>query len=1151
VATPARAADYVGLGDSYSSGTGTASSYSGNCERTNLAYPVLIDAQLPGSGVNLSCSGARTYNITTDAQSPENPQPQLQLTGLGPDTDYVTLQIGGNDAGFVDTVIACGNPFSDCDAAVDQAEQQGATELPPKLAATYDAVRAKAPNATIVVVGYPRLFRPGQSCNTFFSANDITRLNEAADLLDSLVRTAARDKGFAYVSAVQKFIGHGACDSDEWINGLGTSNSFGNSYHPKPVGHQNGYFPIVLAGIQGVPDTPIDSKPAALSNTANPSFGFHSTVANSTFQCQLDGGGYSPCTSPRQYTGLSQGSHTFNVRATNANGDVDQFPSTHTWTIDTVAPSAVIGSGPTAGSTVSSSSANFGFSSNDGTATLLCKRDAQAFQSCTTSTSQAYSSLADGPHTFTLQATDPAGNVTTASRTWNIDTTAPVTTINSGPADPTPETTAELSFNVDDTEATTECRLDSADEEDWAPCTSPVSYGDPTPLVDGEHTFEVRGKDAVNNTGTAATYTWRVDSTAPGVNIDSGPDALTNETTADFTFTKDLDTVATCDLDGAGFVPCPTGTASYPAPLGAPLADGPHTFTVKVTDVAQNVATDTYSWVVDATPPDTAIESGPATPTNTISAHFTFTSPDNTATFECRLDSNQPNAFSPCTSPQNLTVAPGQHTFSVRAVDPAGNVDLTHASQTWSVDTAKPIASITGTPSATTKATTATFTFNATEPSTFECRLDSTQALDFEPCASGKSYAGLGDGTHTFDLRPTDAAGNVGDVLSSSWTIDATAPTATITGELPGSLPQLPPSSSLNSRTFTFSSSEAGSTFQCRLDSNQEAAFHSCASPRTETGITDGDHTFQVRAVDAVNNVGPATAYSWSRDTTTPVVSIDSKPGSQTNQNQAAFSFSVANEPEAILQCKLDNQAFDICATPTMQTYAGLADGSHTFTVKATDGAGHTSNPETWTWQVDTMPPVVNIQTGPAPLTRLPVATFNFTVVNGDPAMCKLDAGDFEACTTPKSYSNLGDGPHTFTVRSSDAANNTASDSRTWTVDTDPPETTIDGRPPSPTSDTTANFTFLSDEGGATFQCSLDGALYAACTSPQSVTGLALGDHNFRVRSTDLAGNLDATPATYVWRIQEPAGGVQGAVKPKPRCKKGKKKHCKKGKKHR
>ncbi len=133
-AAPADAADYVGLGDSYSSGTGTASEYSDNCQRTTAAYPTLIDPSIPGTGINLSCSGGRTQHIDQEAQAPGNTVAQLDVPGaVNADTDVVTLQIGGNDAGFVDTLIECGNPFGDCDAAIEEAEQTATTELPPKL----------------------------------------------------------------------------------------------------------------------------------------------------------------------------------------------------------------------------------------------------------------------------------------------------------------------------------------------------------------------------------------------------------------------------------------------------------------------------------------------------------------------------------------------------------------------------------------------------------------------------------------------------------------------------------------------------------------------------------------------------------------------------------------------------------------------------------------------------------------------------------------------------------------------------------------------------------------------------------------------------------------------------------------------------------
>lgn len=99
-------------------------------------------------------------------------------------------------------------------------------------------------------------------------------------------------------------------------------------------------------------------------------------------------------------------------------------------------------------------------------------------------------------------------------------------------------------------------------------------------------------------------------------------------------------------------------------------------------------------------------------------------------------------------------------------------------------------------------------------------------------------------------------------------------------------------------------------------------------------------------------------------------------------------------------------------------------------------------------------------------------------------------------------------------------------------ADTTPPETTITSGPSGTTSSTAASFEFSSSEAGSTFECGLDGAAYAACTSPTAYSDLAPGSHTFGVRATDAAGNVDVTPATRTWTIDTPpAGGiVRGSV---------------------
>jgi hypothetical protein len=86
------------------------------------------------------------------------------------------------------------------------------------------------------------------------------------------------------------------------------------------------------------PDTTITAGPSGTVTSTDPSFAFSSTESGSSFECSLDGGAYGSCTTPKSYTGLATGQHTFTVRATDAAGNTDQSPATRSWTIDTGTP---------------------------------------------------------------------------------------------------------------------------------------------------------------------------------------------------------------------------------------------------------------------------------------------------------------------------------------------------------------------------------------------------------------------------------------------------------------------------------------------------------------------------------------------------------------------------------------------------------------------------------------------------------------------------------------------------------------------------------------------------------------------------------------------------------------------------------------------
>lgn len=229
-------APYVALGDSYSSGVGTRTYIGdGTCQRSTYAYPYLVAAQ-KGYALNFqACGGAKIGDVTSK-----------QLPALSTSTRYITLSVGGNDAGFGDVILECAKPdiIANCGSKIDTAQSYINNTLPGALNTLYASIKAKAPSAKVVVVGYPRLFM-GVDCNagTFFGSSEMTRLNQTADLLNTKLAAAASAKGFSFANPTTAFTGHAVCSSTEWLNGL--SNPTGESYHPNRTGHSTGYLALV------------------------------------------------------------------------------------------------------------------------------------------------------------------------------------------------------------------------------------------------------------------------------------------------------------------------------------------------------------------------------------------------------------------------------------------------------------------------------------------------------------------------------------------------------------------------------------------------------------------------------------------------------------------------------------------------------------------------------------------------------------------------------------------------------------------------------------------------------------------------------------------------------------------------------------------
>ncbi len=258
------------------------------------------------------------------------------------------------------------------------------------------------------------------------------------------------------------------------------------------------------------PDTTIASGPSGTVNSASASFTFTSTQPNSTFKCGLDGAAPSDCTSPQDYTNLSDGQHTFTVEAINSSGSVDPSPDSRKWTVDTTPPETTINSAPSG--ITRDNSASISFSASEQGSTFKCSLDGAAPSDCTSP--QDYTNLSDGNHKFRVVAIDAAGNVdsTPATETWTVDTAAPDTKINFGPKGFTRNTSAAFRFSSNDRGSKFECSIDG---KIFTSCASPQSYSG---LKQGRHLFKVRAVDVAGNVdSTPATRAWIVDTRKPSI----------------------------------------------------------------------------------------------------------------------------------------------------------------------------------------------------------------------------------------------------------------------------------------------------------------------------------------------------------------------------------------------------------------------------------------------------------------------------------------------------------------------------------------------------------------------------------------------------------------------------------------------------------
>ncbi len=879
------------------------------------------------------------------------------------------------------------------------------------------------------------------------------------------------------------------------------------------------------------PQTTLSSGPSGTVAATSASFTFTSSESGSTFQCSLDSTtAYTACSSPKGYSGLAAGSHTFRVRAIDAAGNLDATPASRTWTIqatDITAPDTAIASGPSG--TVASSAASFTFTSTESGSTFQCSLDSGVYAAC--SSPKSYSDLANGAHTLLVRAIDAAGNLdpTPASRTWTVDTIAPDTTIGSGPSGTVAETSASFTFTSTEAGSTFQCSLDSTTA--YTACSSPKGYSD---LAEGSHTFRVRAIDAAGNVDTTPdTRTWTIqaaDTTAPDTTISSGPAGTYRSGSADFALSaSETGSAFECRLDRGAFAACGATPTFH-------VANGRHELDVRAVDPAGNADASpaTRTWWADALLQNGNFETALAGWTTQGGGYtvpgwksslgtLSLVSGGNTGSQAGRVTATGPGSLAMNASPWPINSIPTGTTYrvqgSIRSDTPGKTVCLRvrewdagavvgsaqqcqNTTSSWREFVALQYAALR---SGSELELYAYQTATAVAGDSFE--LDGLSLSDGSPAAVPATPAESGDPTLL-------AAGDVASCWSSG---DESV--SRLLDTLPGTI-AIP-----------------GDTEQNHGYADE---FSGCFDPswgRHKSRIKPavGDHEYSTPGASGYfDYFGSAAAtpgkgwYSYDLGAWHIVV-LNSNcteiggcgPGSEQHtwlqQDLAANAGSCVgaywHHPRwsaGTTHGSLTNSApfWELLYQYGAEWVLGGNDHTYQrFAPQAPDGT------------LDRERGMRQFVVGEGGTMHYPLG----------PPLANTEAQNTGAFGVLRLTLHPGSYDWRFMAQEGKSFTDTGSTDCSPLAAPEPPDTTIDSGPSGSTEATAASFAFSGSKPGSTFECSLDGAAFGSCSSPKELTGLAVGDHTFRVRAVNADGT-DASPATRSWTVTAPAPPVQNLL---------------------
>ena len=438
--------------------------------------------------------------------------------------------------------------------------------------------------------------------------------------------------------------------------------------------------------------------------------------------------------------------------------------------------------------------------------------------------------------------------------------------------------------------------------------------------------------------------------------------------------------------------------------------------------------------------------------------------------------------------------------------DSAGGV--TFKEVTVKVDTLAPHAWV---QSFTADGALATLTFDGHDPVSglagFECALDGGA---FEACASPLQRT-FAPGMHEMYIRAIDMAGNRGEPTYKNWFTDATAPQvfATATGPLGAN---------------DWYVGDVQIQWQVRDDETGISSMVGCEPTALSSDALGATFTCTATSLGGTTTQ----QITVKRDATVPDTRLIAKPAAVIAATSATFEFDGSDGTSGVVgyECRFDSSyQWQPCVSP--KRYDNLVHGRHSFYVRAIDAAGNRDELEAgYAFTVDTTPPqIIAGQSANWGSNGWAIGDVQVSFAIHEPESTYTQTPECEARTVN------ADTAGTQITCSATSIAGTSTNTITVRRDTVAPDTYFTATPDNGSSGS-AGFVFAGDDatsGVASYECSLDGAAYAACPSSYTVE-VGPGTHSFSVRAIDQAGLRDSSPAGHVWTVDATAPTVTPSV---------------------